>query len=152
MNEALIQLLWGTLGTLGFSLFFRVRLRHLPAATLGGALSLICYLPVYHWSESFFFATLAAAALVCFWSEGMARFRKAPANVFLIPGIIPLLPGSALYYAMDGVVNSDMDVLIRKGSETAFTAVGIAGGILLASEVVRLILYVLESRREKGKG
>lgn len=142
MKEAMIQVICAGIGTLGFALFFNVRPCHLPMATLGGALSWVCYLLVFHQDHSFFLASLVAALSICLWSETLARIRKAPANTFLIPGIVPLLPGSALYRAMSSVVHQDMDVFIQKGVETLMVAVGIAGGILIASELVRLFVSV----------
>lgn len=150
MREAIIQVICAGIGTLGFALFFNVRPCHLPIATLGGALSWVCYLLVFHQDQSFFLASLVAALAICLWSETLARIRKAPANTFLIPGIVPLLPGSALYRCMSAVVQQDMDVFIQKGVETLLVAVGIAGGILVASELVRLFFSV-RSRHQRAK-
>ena len=121
----ILQVFCAGLGTLGFALFFRVRPVHLLAATLGGVLSWTLYLVVFAAGGTVFSSTLVAALAVCLWAETMARVRKAPATVFLVPGIIPLLPGGALYYAMDSVVTGDMDVFLAKGKETVFIAVGI---------------------------
>lgn len=151
MREAMLQIVCAGLGTLGFALFFRVRPGHLPVATLGGVLSWTCYLVVYALCHSVFFSTLVAALVICLWSETIARIRKAPANIFLIPGIIPLLPGGALYYAMNGVVNGDMSIFVRKGSQVACIAVGIAGGILIASEIVRVVIRIQNHRRRAAK-
>ncbi len=152
MKEAIIQVICAGIGTLGFALFFNVRRSHLPMATLGGALSWVCYLLVFHQNKSFFLASLVAALAICLWSETLARIRKAPANTFLIPGIVPLLPGSALYRCMSAVVHQDMDIFIQKGTETLMVAVGIAGGILIASELVRLFFSVrLHHQRAKAK-
>jgi uncharacterized membrane protein YjjB (DUF3815 family) len=148
MITALIQILCAALGTLGFALFFHVRPCHLLVATLGGALSWLVYLLVGQAGGGVLVNTLVAAMAVCLWSETMARLRKAPANVFLIPGIVPLLPGGAFYYAMQGVVLNDMEEFTRKGSEAAFIALGIAGGILVASEIVRLVLGAQYRRRQ----
>ena len=148
MSE-LIQVLCAGLGTLGFSVFFRVRTAHLPAATLGGVLSWTCYLLVSRMGGTVFFSTLIAALAVCLWAEAMARLRKAPATVFLVPGIIPLLPGSTLYYTMDGLVARDMHTFIAKGGETLFVAVGIAGGILIASEIVRVITHAWARHKKR---
>ena len=79
----------------------------------------------------------------------MARWRKAPANVYLIPGIVPLLPGSALYYAMEGAIYSDMEVFTQRGIDALLASLGIAGGILIASEIVRIILVVQYKARRK---
>ena len=104
MTADILQIFCAGLGTLGFALFLRVRGAHLPAATLGGVLSWTLYLLVHAAGGTVFFSTLVAALAVCLWSETMARRRKAPATIFLMPGIVPLLPGGAMYYTMDSVV------------------------------------------------
>lgn len=152
MTNAVTQVICAALGTLGFSLMFRVRPAHLSVAILGGALSWACYLVVWQGSASVFFSTLAAAALICLWAEAMARLRKAPANIFLIPGIIPLLPGGAMYYAMSGIVHRDVALLLAKGQEAAFIAVGIVGGIVIGSELFRLYLSARSRHRRAGEG
>lgn len=149
--KEILQVFCAGLGTLGFALFFRVRPVHLLAATLGGVLSWTLYLVVFAAGGTVFSSTLVAALAVCLWAETMARVRKAPATVFLVPGIIPLLPGGALYYAMDSVVTGDMDVFLAKGKETVFIAVGIAGGILIASEIVRVTTRIQAKRRRIQK-
>ena len=40
MKAALIQILMGAIGTLGFSIYFRVSERNVAAATFGGAMCL----------------------------------------------------------------------------------------------------------------
>ncbi len=144
MTADILQIFCAGLGTLGFALFLRVRGAHLPAATLGGVLSWTLYLLVHAAG-----GTLVAALAVCLWSETMARRRKAPATIFLMPGIVPLLPGGAMYYTMDSVVLGDMDTFVVKASETLFVAVGIAGGILIASEVVRVVTRIWAKRRRR---
>ena len=42
MKAALIQILMGAIGTLGFSIYFRVSERNVAAATFGGALAGVC--------------------------------------------------------------------------------------------------------------
>ena len=68
--------------------------------------------------------------------EDMARVEKAPATVFYIPALIPLVPGGSLYYAMSYAVRSDWDMVGRYGSATFYCALGIACGmsIVLAME------------------
>lgn len=151
MREAILQILCAGLGTLGFGLFFHVRKKHLPLATLGGTLSWLWYLLVFYASQNIFLSALVASLGICLWSETMARVRKAPANVFLIPGIVPLLPGGALYYTMSGIVNGDMAQVILKGKETALMAVGIVGGIVIASEIVRLIMGIWVRRKKAAQ-
>ncbi len=149
MIGELIRILTATLGTLGSALVFRVRHWHLVWATLGGTLAWVSDVIVSHLGGGAFLSSLAGALAVCLWSEGMARWRKAPANVYLIPGIVPLLPGSALYYAMEGAIYSDMEVFTQRGIDALLASLGIAGGILIASEIVRIILVVQYKTRRK---
>lgn len=149
MIGELIRILTATLGTLGFALVFRVRHWHLVWATLGGTLAWASYIIMSHLGGGAFLSSLAGALAVCLWSEGMARWRKAPANIYLIPGIVPLLPGSALYYAMEGAIYSDMEVFTQRGIDALLASLGIAGGILVASEIVRIILVVQYKARRK---
>ena len=107
MNGPLIQILTGTLGTLGYALVFHVRVKLLPAATMGGLVSWAVYLLIYFPTHNLFLASLIAAMAVYAWSEIMARLMKAPVTVFLLPGVIPLLPGSFLYYTTLALLNED---------------------------------------------
>lgn len=106
MKAALIQILMGAIGTLGFSIYFRVSERNVAAATFGGALGWGVYLLCFHLWGNVFAANVVATAVVYFWSVAMARVLKAPSNTYLIPGIIPLLPGGPLYYTMAGLVGA----------------------------------------------
>ena len=145
--EHVTQIIAAALGTLGFAFLFSVAPRHLPLVTLGGALSWTFYLIAWEQGASVFVSTLVSAALICLWSEGMARLRKAPANIFLLTGIVPLLPGGALYYTMEAIVSKNMSQIVRKGAETGSIAVGIAVGIIIGSELFRLYLSVRSHRR-----
>ncbi len=147
MTEHIIQIISAALGTLGFALLFSVNRRHLPLIFLGGALSWLVYLMAWEQGAGVFLSTLISAALICLWSEWMARLRKAPANIFLLTGIVPLLPGSALYYTMEAIVSKNVSQLVRKGAETGYVAVGIAVGIVIGSELFRLYLSIRSHRR-----
>ena len=148
MGEGAIQILCGGLGTLAYALVFHVGPRHVLVATMGGAMSWLLYHRVLARVGNVFLSAVVASMGVCLWSEGMARVRKAPANIFMIPGIIPLLPGGALYYTMSALIGGDMDTVMLKGKETGLMALGIVVGILVASELVRMILWA-EIRRKK---
>ena len=148
MTESILQIFYASMGTLGFALFFSVRSRHLLMATLGGTLSWSCYLVVMALDGRVFISALIAAIAICFWSELMARLRKAPANVFLMPGIVPLLPGGSLYYTMNALVQGDVEEFTNRGLETALIALGIAVGIVIATEIVRLMMSISRRRRK----
>ena len=129
MKAALIQILMGAIGTLGFSIYFRVSERNVAAATFGGALGWGVYLLCFHLWGNVFAANVVATAVVYFWSVAMARVLKAPSNTYLIPGIIPLLPGGPLYYTMAGLVGGDRALFTKNGTTTMLVTFGMVTGV-----------------------
>ena len=80
-------------------------------------------------------ANLAAAAVATIYAETMARILKTPVTVFLITGIIPLVPGGNLYYTMNYVLAKQWHLFYLYGQKTLLIAVAVAAGIMTASSV-----------------
>lgn len=143
MKQNVIQVLMAGIGTLGFTLYFRINKKHIIAATIGGLLAWAIYLIAYAMTGSIFLGNMIAAMIVCIWSELMARILKAPANIFMIPGIIPLLPGGTLYYTMNAMLQRNENLFIQKGIETIMITVGIVAGIVAVSVIFIYFLSLL---------
>ena len=133
MRAALIQLVMAFLGSLGFGLLFGIRAGHLLPASLGGMVAWGIYLGVYAVIGNFFLANLCASIFAIVYAELLAHWRKCPATLFVITAIIPLVPGSSLYYAMEAAVNGDLEAAGRFGNQTLVCALAIAAGIGLAT-------------------
>ena len=129
MKDILIQLFTAFLGSLGFALMFGLRKKHLIPACLGGMIAWGIYLGVHALEPSIFLANLCASVFAVTYSELMAHLRKSPTTLFVIPAIIPLVPGSSLYYAMDCAVNGDLVTAGLYGHQTLITALAIAAGV-----------------------
>lgn len=129
MKDTVIQLLAAFLGAFGFSLLFRLHKRHLLLASLGGLLTWGVYLLAHHFLGNAFFANLIASVFAVTGAEVLARWRKCPATLFLIPAIIPLVPGSSLYYTMSSVVQNDLEMVNYYGHQLLTAALAIAAGI-----------------------
>ena len=129
LKTASIQLVTAFLGSMGFSLLFGMRRRHLVWGGLGGVLTWGCYLLVSALLHEGFLPCLLAAGVAVFYSEVLAHLRKTPATIFVVPAIIPLVPGSSLYYAMAAAVRGDLSEARHFGSITLQSALAIAAGI-----------------------
>lgn len=151
MKQELLQIAMAAVGTLGFSIYFRVSERNVVASTVGGAIGWAVYLLVFHWCTNLFLANFAAACVVYIWSVVMARLLKAPSNTYLIPGIIPLLPGGTLYYTMSGLVNEDMELFSTNGINTVWITFGIAGGLVTSAVLFYYILKFQERIKKQAK-
>lgn len=139
MTEHLIQILMGGLGSLGFNILFNIRGRKLVIATLGGLISWSVFLllaPVFP-SESlrYFFA----AAAVTVYGEGFARIEKTPTTTFLVPSVIPLIPGGSLYYTMNYALNKQWAAFSHRGFYTIQLALSLAVGIIAVTTLTRLL-------------
>ena len=93
----------------------------------------------------YFLATIVVSLL----SELFARILKAPATIFLVIGIVPLVPGGGLYYAMDALINADYVLFAQKGVETAACAGAIAAGVSVVTSIVRMAATKRASRQQK---
>ena len=138
MKDVIIQLVTAFLGSLGFTLLFGLRRRYLFAASLGGVLAWDVYLAVEAWMKQGFLACLIAAAFAVLYAELLARKLKTPATLFVIPAIVPLVPGSSLYYAMSSAVQGDLISARSYGTQTLVYALAIAAGISLVTAIRQL--------------
>ncbi|MDD7675998.1 MAG: threonine/serine exporter family protein [Eubacteriales bacterium] len=145
MKEFAVGVLYALVATFGFALVFQVDLRHLPWAALGGAVEWATYLVAFHFWNDVFLATLIASAVATFYSETCASLRRTPATVFLLPSLIPLVPGGSLYYTMSYLISSDYSQAYNYGMSTVYVVLGIAGGVVTAS----LIVYAIRSVKAK---
>ena len=131
MQESLLRMIMAFVGALGFCMIFNLRRRLWLPAALGGLLSWEVYLLSHAVTGELFLATMAAAAFAALYAEILARWLKAPATLFLIPALVPMIPGSTLYYAMSAAVRQDWILARDFGAQTAQYALGIAIGISL---------------------
>ena len=138
-NE-IIQIVTAFIGSLGFAILFNVRGIKLVIASLGGFLAwllfvLLGYLSVHNEPIRYFIV----AAAVSLYAEIMARIFRTPTTTFIITALIPLIPGSSLYYTMAYAFDSDMARFIEKGIYTLELAVALALGILAIGAVMQVV-------------
>ena len=94
-------------------------------------------------------ACFLASIVIAIYSEIMARIRKCPAIGFLVMGLLPLIPGSALYYTMNYAVRGNMTMFGTQGLRTVELAGLMAAGILLVSTIMRMILVWKQQHPKK---
>ena len=138
--------LYAFIACASFCFIFQVRKPlFILLCSLNGALSWLVYLLTDFFpaeAARYFVATIAVSAL----AEILARLLKAPATIFLVIGIIPLVPGGGLYYTMDYLISGDFAMFTAKGLQTAAAAGAIAAGASMVTSLVRMLTWRKQSR------
>ena len=101
----------------------------LDGSSLGGALCWGCYLLMFDVTQHIFASGLVASAFAAVYAEIFARKKMAPTLLFVIPSVVPLIPGSSLYYTMSAAVSGNTREISEYGSLTLQYALSIAAGI-----------------------
>ena len=135
MKDVWITLLTAALSTAGFSILFYVHPRRLFFATMGGILTCGVYLLAGHFIPGELLPNLLGAMVGAGFSEIMSRLTKAPVPIYMVPCVIPLVPGSGLYAAMFNFVAGNYTAAAAAGMRTLEISMGIAGGIVVASVI-----------------
>lgn len=128
MIDIILQLLTGMTGSLGFALLFGLKKQYLASAALGGLIGWALYLAGLNVFDNIFLACLLASAFCALYSEIIARLQKAPTTLFFITSVVPLIPGSTLYYTCSNAVIRDWENAKHFGLLTLQYALAIAAG------------------------
>ena len=91
-------------------------------------------------------ANFISALVIALLSHSFARIRKAPVTVFLIPGIMTLVPGGVMYKAVYSFIQNDRLSATKYLNET----VAIAGMIALAIFVIDSVFRIC-TKKQWGK-
>ena len=97
MMFLLEQFVLALLATAGFSVIFRVPVKHIPACVLIGAFGWVTYEISMTYCSSPVLGCFLGACTVGLLSNFAAKWLKDAATIFIIPGILCLVPGSAIF-------------------------------------------------------
>ncbi len=132
-----MQFFLAWISSFGFAILFNCPRKELFACGVCGGFAWVIYTFIYlsTINEPFgvFVGAVAAAAL----SRIFSYRHKAPSTVFLIPGVIPLVPGSQMYSTMKAVLSINIyDTFLE-----AIKALQFAGLIALAIILIFSLPY-----------
>lgn len=132
------QFIIAWLSTYWFAVIFNVRGRKLFYSAFGGGLAWIFYYLAnargYNTGISFFIATV----ILTVYSEIVSKRIKTVVTSILIPGLIPLVPGSGIYYTMLYTTEKKPMEAFFKGLDTLSASGAIALGIIVVSSIVKI--------------
>lgn len=155
MLEKLLQCVWAFSGSFWFGIMFNIRGKNLWYASFGGFVAWVAYLLCGLVLPEEVVQYFVASVVISIYSEAMAVYRKTPVTVFIILGMVPLVPGGSIFYTMQHLIMKEYQLSYEVGAYTFAIAGSIAMGILIASFLVQLfkfsILYNEKINEKKQK-
>ena len=126
-------------GSAGFALVFGVEKKHFLWAILSSVICCVTYEIAFLIGCGMFVSAFIGAGFSAAYSDIMAHKLKVPATMMIIIGILPLVPGSKLYYTMLSVVQNDVLGFKKNATAALWLAAGIAVGIITVTAISRPI-------------
>lgn len=151
-SELLVRLITSALGSCAFALIFKTDKRHLLMVSISGFFTYFVYHAVSFFGGGFFIASFASTVFAAVFGEACARIFRAPTILYLVTGLIPIVPGGEAYYAMRYLLEKRTDLASAKLISTGSVALGIASGIVLVSIVVGVLTDRRKAKADKYDG
>lgn len=131
----------GFIASWSYTLLFDVRdLKTLATTALGGGISWLLYRQLLLAGLSSVTSMFFASILMSLYAELMARLMKKPVTIYLITGMLPLVPGQGIFETMQFFVRKQPDAGVRSLTETLAVSGAIAVGSLLAATMARFFI------------
>lgn len=138
----IVQIITAFLGTLGFTVLFNIRGVRLVVTALGGLFSWLLFVVFSFFLHNEVINYFLVALIISFYAEIMARIFKTPATPIFTTSLIPLIPGSSLYYTMASALNNDAGDFPEKAVVTLKLASALALGIIVASSATNIFFKI----------
>ncbi|MDR3364120.1 MAG: threonine/serine exporter family protein [Clostridiales Family XIII bacterium] len=135
-------LLFGFCSSIGFALLFNSPKKLIVPTALIGAVGMFILNGMTHeysLISASFFGTCAIAIL----AEFASRAGKDATTLFIIPGIIPFVPGAPLYETMSSMLVGAYQDAVATGTQALIIAGSIAVALVLVATFARLIIAVI---------
>ena len=149
MTDTVIQVACAFFAVLMFAAVLEVPREQKPLAALCGAIAWWSYLMIYNFSHSSLRAAFVSTLVVAVISHRLARIRKAPVTVFLIPGILPAVPGAAIYRCVYYLIRNNSYATTYYLTQTLQIAGAMAMAIFITDSFSRLFQLRHENREKR---
>lgn len=138
VKDMILPCIYSLIASIAFGVQFNIRFRHMLAAGIGAMLTQLIFTCFEVSGMGQMICYFFAAAAVSVYSELMARRVHVPVNMYLVIGIIPLVPGGYMYNTMITLVGGDIESFSHQFAEAVGIAGSIAMGVFAVSAIVRL--------------
>jgi uncharacterized membrane protein YjjP (DUF1212 family) len=123
--------------SVAFGVLFQVPRRYMWTALVSGATGYaVTALAMRHIPEAPHVAAFCAALAVCILSNALARVMNRPAQLFQLPGMILLVPGSFGFVSLGQLLAKKPEAGVQEGFTMALVGAALVIGVLVANVVM----------------
>lgn len=161
--DILVKSIYGGVAAVGFAVLFNVPKRTLFYIFVFGAFGICAKFILLKLTIDVIAATLVGAGIIGIFSVLASYNKSAPAPVFSIPAVIPMVPGTYIYRMMIGIMElhgrsgtAFNDVLMQEtitnGLNAAFVIMALSVGVSIPNLILRKEVFnELRSSRKPGR-
>lgn len=140
-----IQFIAAFIAVAAFSINLEIPKKYIVIVGIVGALGWICYIVCDEINFPITFSYFISALLVAILSIILSKLLNAVSTIFLIPGILPIVPGVAMYKMIYNLINNNLLETVHY----FWQAILITGGIALAIFITESIKGIKIIRKEQ---
>ena len=122
---------------IAFSIVFGMPKNLLKYATIVGVVSWVIYSYLLYIEVDIVLQAFITGLIVAGMSHIFARVLKAPVTIFLVPGILPLVPGGPIYRSVYYFINDNSGLGNMYFTQTLQIAEAIAMSIFIMDSIFR---------------
>ncbi|MBS4196941.1 threonine/serine exporter family protein [Lederbergia citri] len=147
----LTHLILSMISAVGFGIIFNAPRKALFHCGVAGMAGWFVYIVMIDSGIDVVQAAFSGAFIVAIIGHIMAKRYRTPIIVFIVAGIIPLVPGGTAYDAMRHVVSNDYSKAIPLAMKAFIIASAIAMGLVFAEVLVQFIMKIIKGLRTRRK-
>lgn len=150
MHGIMMHMVCPFLGTMGYAVLFNVPRRFYLSCGLTGMAGWIVYHILVSQTLSAAFASFLGTMFVVFLSRVLSIRKKCPITVFLVAGILPLVPGAGIYHTVYYLVTDQLAKASLRGMESVKVAFAIVLGIVFVLAVPGKVFQSVSNFRSEA--
>ncbi len=150
-QEILSNLFCSFVGTIGFAIMYNVPKKYYIGCGVTGMAGWIVYLLVSGMNYVSAVGSFFGAFIVVLISRMLSVKMRCPITIFLISGILPLVPGAGIYNTVYYIVTNQLTQAALKGIESLKIAFAIVMGIVIVVSIPRDVFHKIYYWYVEGK-
>jgi uncharacterized membrane protein YjjP (DUF1212 family) len=132
--------LFGFIMTIGFCLQMNAPKRQMIISSIIGGVGMLVLVGGPLLGQGVLLTSFVGACIIATLAEIASRAGRDATTVFIIPGIIPFVPGLGLFESTSAIFANNNTLGIEKGANAMLTAGSIAIALIVVATVARLIM------------